>query len=72
MSNESENKRIDLTQVEAFLERDGPESGGRFVYDLIAELKKCYESEDRLVELLQIIEEKYDIPVKQIAATMSI
>ena len=39
---------------------------------LIAELKKCYESEDRLVELLQIIEDKYDIPVKQIAATMSI
>ena len=43
-----EDERINLTQVEAFLERDGPESGGRFVYNLIAELKRCYEEIDRL------------------------
>jgi len=40
--------------------------------DLIAELKRMYESEDRLLELLQVIEYKYDIPVKQIAGSMSI
>ena len=39
---------------------------------LIAELKRCYESEDRLLELLQDIEYRYDVPVKQIAALMSI
>ena len=39
---------------------------------LIAELKRMYESEDRLLELLQEIEYKYDVPVKQIAALMSI
>ena len=39
---------------------------------LIAELKRMYESEDRLLELLQVIEYKYDVPVKQIAAVMSI
>ena len=117
MSNESENKRIDLTQFEGIMnikwlfdeqlfvgeqnrwrfvinestdteimsekEYEEWEDGLESVWDsltsgvahlpkLIAELKKCYESEDRLVELLQIIEDKYDIPVKQIAATMSI
>ena len=40
--------------------------------DLIAELKRMYESEDRLLELLQEIEYRYDVPVKQIAALMSI
>jgi len=39
---------------------------------LIAELKRMYESEDRLLELLQEIEYKYDVPVKQIAALMTI
>ena len=42
------------------------------VPDLIAELKRMYESEDRLLELLQEIEYRYDVPVKQIAALMSI
>ena len=37
------NERIDLTQIAAFLESAGPEAGGTVVYDLIAELKRCYE-----------------------------
>ena len=40
--------------------------------ELLAELKRMYESEDRLLELLQEIEYRYDVPVKQIAALMSI
>tara|TARA_B100001287_G_C22655582_1_gene517504 strand:+ start:1492 stop:1761 length:270 start_codon:yes stop_codon:yes gene_type:complete len=43
-------ERIDLTKIETFLESAGQESGGRFVYDLIAELKRCYEEIDRLTE----------------------
>ena len=39
-------ERIDLTKIETFLESAGQESGGRFVYDLIAELKRMYEKED--------------------------
>ena len=45
---------------------------GVAMHDALEELERCYESEDRLLELLQIMEDKYDIPVKQIAATMSI
>ena len=41
-------ERIDLTKIETFLESAGQESGGRFVYDLIAELKRCYEKIDWL------------------------
>lgn len=43
---EMSNERIDLTQIEAFLESAGPEAGGTVVYDLIAELKRCYEMTD--------------------------
>ena len=39
-------ERIDLTQVEAFLEEAGPEAGGTYIYGLIAELKRCYEMID--------------------------
>ena len=53
-----------IKEVDKTLMEDAPE--------ILAELKRCYESEDRLLELLQIIEYKYDIPVKQIAAMMSI
>jgi len=42
------NERIDLTQIEAFIESAGPEAGGTVVYDLIAELKRCYEELDFL------------------------
>ena len=42
------NEKIDLTQIEAFLESAGPEAGGTVVYDLIAELKRCYEELDFL------------------------
>ena len=48
-------KRIDLTQIEAFLESAGLEAGGTVVYDLIAELKKMYAREDELLEALRII-----------------
>ena len=79
MSNESENKRIDLTQFEgrtegSWLERTGGNMArwivrGQFLEnaanealicaapDLLAELKRCYEREDALVEALQIIRE---------------
>jgi hypothetical protein len=40
------NERIDLTQIEAFLEEAGPEAGGTYVYDLLTELKRCYEKLD--------------------------
>ena len=49
------NKRIDLTQIEAFLESAGLEAGGTVVYDLIAELKKMYAREDELLDALRII-----------------
>tara|TARA_B100000927_G_scaffold82997_1_gene66537 strand:+ start:87 stop:329 length:243 start_codon:yes stop_codon:yes gene_type:complete len=42
--------RIDITQIVAFLESAGPEAGGTVVYDLIAELKRCYELIDELEE----------------------
>ena len=48
-------KRIDLTQIEAFLESAGLEAGGTVVYDLIAELKKMYAREDELLDALRII-----------------
>ena len=44
----TKHKRINLTQIEAFLESAGPEAGGTVVYDLIAELKKSYETIDYL------------------------
>jgi len=50
MSNESENKRIDLTQFEGFSTREGSPSYQAAYYtaekmlpNLIAELKRCYE-----------------------------
>ena len=46
-------ERIDLTKIETFLESAGQESGGRFVYDLIAELKRCYERLDVYREELE-------------------
>ena len=42
------NERIDLIQIEAFLESAGLEAGGTVVYDLIAELKRCYGLIDEL------------------------
>ena len=48
-------ERIDLTQIEAFLESAGLEAGGTVVYDLIAELKKMYAREDELLDALRII-----------------
>lgn len=44
----TKHKRINLTQIEAFLESAGPEAGGTVVYDLIAELKTSYETIDYL------------------------
>ena len=43
------NERIDLIQIEAFLESAGLEAGGTVVYDLIAELKRCYEVMDEVI-----------------------
>ena len=51
----TKHKRINLTQIEAFLESAGPEAGGTVVYDLIAELKKMYAREDELLDALRII-----------------
>lgn len=65
------NERIDITELEKRFQ-DGLNWDGMDTMDLIAELKRMYESEDRLLELLQVIEYKYDVPVKQIAAVMSI
>ena len=47
-------ERIDLTKIETFLESAGQESGGRFVYDLIAELKRCYEKIDWLQQVADL------------------
>jgi hypothetical protein len=52
------NERIDLTQIEAFLESAGPEAGGTVVYDLIAELKRCYDLIDRANESMKATREK--------------
>jgi hypothetical protein len=39
---------------------------------MIGSARKVTDAEDRLLELLQEIEYRYDVPVKQIAALMSI
>ena len=71
MSNESENKRIDLTQFEGIGQYPLP--------TLIAELKRCYEHEkallhefqkmsariDGLRDILSILEDRYDIDMSQ-------
>jgi acyl carrier protein len=111
MSNESENKRIDLTQFEGIGDKrhllliektptDGyhwslgfesdveasmsvssefgreiSEEADRFynaidkLPDLIAELKRCYEREDELVEILSILEDRHDIDMSQFDAS---
>ena len=71
------NERIDLTWLEgktATREERIENICGDYDYveNLLSELKRMYESEDRLLELLQEIEYRYDVPVKQIAALMSI
>ena len=50
------NERIDLTQIEAFLAEAGPEASGTYIYDLIAELKKCYEELDKWTNYATYIE----------------
>jgi len=70
-------ERIDLTWLEgktATREERIENICGDYDYveNLLSELKRMYESEDRLLELLQEIEHRYDVPVKQIAALMSI
>ena len=56
--------RIDITQIVAFLESAGPEAGGTVVYDLIAELKRCYERLDaqkrRFSEIFELCSEYID------------
>jgi len=58
------NERIDLAHLEAFLESAGPEAGGTVVYDLIAELKRCYERLDaqkrRFSEIFELCSEYID------------
>ena len=78
------NERIDLTQFEEIEARikqcqkgfypaeDLLQELAHHAPSLLAELKRMYESEDRLLELLQEIEYRYEVPVKQIAALMSI
>ena len=52
MSSESENKRINLTQLEelqlANMDPFKPRLGRQVVTDLISELKRCYEKIDAL------------------------
>ena len=71
------NERIDIESMEARMRlwAIGDVSDEDLALELdyiVPELKRMYESEDRLLELLQVIEYKYDVPVKQIAAVMSI
>ena len=68
------NERIDSAMAEKILRGDDtdPDILQSLGLELLAELKRMYESEDRLLELLQEIEYRYDVPVKQIAALMSI
>ena len=68
------NEMIDLAMAEKILRGDDtdPDILQSLGLELLAELKRMYESEDRLLELLQEIEYRYDVPVKQIAALMSI
>ena len=54
------NERIDLTQIEAFLESAGPEAGGTVVYDLIAELKRIYAREGELLDEFQKMSARID------------
>ena len=90
MSNESENKRIDLTQFE-MLENGEYRIEGciadttRYMYedesdirlskqmnllpDLITELKRMYEREDELMEILSILEDRHDINMSQFEAS---
>ena len=48
MSNESENKRIDLTGFEGFTRDEWSQNGWHIGPNLIAELKRCYEEIDDL------------------------
>ena len=57
------NERIDLTQIEAFLESAGPEAGGTVVYDLIAELKRCYDLIDCLEDEMGFVLEQLHRPI---------
>ena len=68
------NERIDSAMAEKILRGDDtdPDILQSLGLELLAELKRMYESEDRLLELLQEIEYRYDVPVKQVAALMSI
>ena len=63
----------DMAAIVMEIERDVADMNAiAAIPNLLAELKRMYESEDRLLELLQEIEYRYDVPVKQIAALMSI
>ena len=68
------NERLDSAMAEKILRGDDtdPDILQSLGLELLAELKRMYESEDRLLELLQEIEYRYDVPVKQIVALMSI
>lgn len=72
MSNESENKRIDLTQLEWMISdyrKKAEEKTGRTLLDLdaiamvpelIAELKRCYEKIDAVDQLVCLLDELLD------------
>ena len=78
------NERIDLTQfdwMEHHSIKHMEDCGDLAIVDvnaiqmipeLIAELKKTYARTDELIELLSIIEDRYDVNVKAIAALMLI
>jgi len=53
MSNESENKRIDLTGFEGFTRDEWSQNGWHIGPNLIAELKRMYEREDALVSAIK-------------------
>ena len=77
----TKNKRIDLTQLEWMISdyrKKAEEKTGRTLLDLdaiamvpelIAELKRMYEREDELMEILSILEDRHDIDMSQFDAS---
>ena len=55
MSNENENKRIDLTGFEGFTRDEWSQNGWHIGPNLIAELERCYEEIDLAHRNLSIV-----------------
>ena len=64
-----EEERIDINDLYATIEKNDGLNGMEEFDSVCAELKRMYEREDELMEILSILEDRHDIDMSQFDAS---